>query len=142
MTEHVKALPRLYDELNSSHLAIHGSADFSIAAGLAMINIADTFISPGLNKYNLDETRPRITSLNQPAATLRTISKLCEIPRRTQQGVEGFDALGIIVVNLKNDGSIVKVVTDPPAPLPQQWFHYDQMVRRIADTYANKFGNV
>jgi hypothetical protein len=31
MTEHMKARPRLYDELNSSHQTIHGSGDMVIA---------------------------------------------------------------------------------------------------------------
>ena len=42
MTEFGKARPRLYDELNSSHLTIHGDTDGAIAAGFAMINAADT----------------------------------------------------------------------------------------------------
>lgn len=140
MTEHIKALPRLYDELNSSHSAIHGSADFTIAAGLALVNNAATFISPGLNKYDLKVTPPKLTLHNQPAATLRTISKLREIPRRTVQNEQGFDALGIVVIDMKNDGSKVSIITDPPAPPPQDWFNYDQMVRRIASLYAAKFG--
>jgi hypothetical protein len=36
MTEHGKARPRLYDELNSSHDAVHGSAEMAIAAGFVM----------------------------------------------------------------------------------------------------------
>jgi hypothetical protein len=50
MTEHMKARPRLYDELNSSHDAVHGSAEMAIAAGFVMINLADEFISPEMNK--------------------------------------------------------------------------------------------
>lgn len=45
MTAHVKALPRLYDELNSSHATIHGNTESAIAVGLALINMADTFQS-------------------------------------------------------------------------------------------------
>ncbi len=142
MTEHIKALPRLYDELNSSHLAIHGSADFAIAAGLVLVNIADSFISTGRNAHNLATRQPRVTRHKQPHATLRTISKLLEIPRRTQQGAEGFDAFGIIVMKLANDGSPAELILDPPAPGPQDVTNYDQMVRRISSLYATKFGNV
>jgi hypothetical protein len=142
MTEHIKALPRLFDELNSSHLAIHGSADFAIAAGFAMVNYAATFISPDRNKRDLSRDDPVVTKHVQPRATERTIAKLEEIPRRTQGGVEGFDALGIVVLSLQNDGTPVKVITDPPAPALADVWHYDQMVRRIASLYASKFGNV
>jgi len=37
MTAHVKALPRLHDELDSSHLTVHGHADHAIAAALVTI---------------------------------------------------------------------------------------------------------
>jgi hypothetical protein len=142
MTEHIKALPRLFDELNSSHLAIHGSADFAIAAGFAVVNYAATFISSDRNKVNLTGRDPVVTKHTQPKATERTIKKLEEIPRRTQGGVEGFDALGIVVMELKNDASPVTIVSGPPAPGPADVWHYDQMIRRIASLYANKFGNV
>lgn len=142
MTEHVKALPRLFDELNSSHLAIHGSADFTIAAGFAVVNIAATFISPGLNKKILKGADAAISRHVQPKAAQRTVAKLVEIPRRTQSGTEGFDALGIVVLELRNDGSPVTIVNDPPAPGQSDVWHYDQMIRRISSLYASKFGNV
>jgi hypothetical protein len=142
MTEHIKALPRLFDELNSSHLAIHGSADFAIAAGFAVVNYAASFISPDRNKVSLNGRGPAVTKHVQPKATERTIKKLEEIPRRTHGGAEGFDALGIVVLELKNDGTPVTIVTGAPAPAPADVWHYDQMIRRIASLYANKFGNV
>jgi hypothetical protein len=142
MTEHIKALPRLFDELNSSHLAIHGSADYAIAAGFAIVNYAATFISTDRNKFSLKDHAPILTDHKQPKATERTIQKLEEIPRRTQGGVDGFDALGIVVVELHNDGRAVKIVTAPPAPTANDVWHYDQMIRRIASLYAAKFGNV
>jgi hypothetical protein len=142
MTEHVKALPRLFDELNSSHLAIHGSADFAIAVGFAIVNNALTFISPDRNKHDLKTHAPVVTTHTQPKATQRTINKIEEIPRRTHGGAEGFDALGMVVLELKNDATPVRIVDRPPAPAPADVWHYDQMIRRIASLYANKFGNV
>lgn len=142
MTEHIKALPRLFDELNSSQLAIHGSADFAIAAGFAVINYAATFVSSDRNKFDLATHDAVVTSHSQPKATERTIKKVQEIPRRTQSGAEGFDALSIVILNLRNDGTPVEVVTAPPAPTVADVWHYDQMIRRIAALYANKFGNV
>lgn len=142
MTAHIKALPRLYDELNSSHLAIHGSADFAIAAGFAVINIATTFLSPGLNKEDLKVAEPKVSYHRQPGDAQRTIEKLREIPRRTQPNSEGFDAFGIVVLNMPNDGTPVTIVTDPPAPAVADVLHYDQLIRRISSLYATKFGNV
>jgi hypothetical protein len=141
MTEHVKALPRLYDELNSSHLAIHASADFAIATGFAMVNMATSFLSPGRNKRPI-EGSPTVTIHKQPYVTQRTVEKLREIPRRTQLGAEGFDAFAIVVIDMKNDGSPVEIVSTPPAPAPGDVLYYNQMVHRIASLYATKFGNV
>ncbi len=142
MTEHIKALPRLYDELNSSHVAIHGSADFAIAAGFAVVNVATTFVSPGRNKHYVADGDFAVTSHRQPDVTIRTIEKLKEIPRRTQPGTDGFDALGIVVLEMKNDGSPVRILSDSPAPIAGDIWHYDQLIRRIASLYATKFGNV
>src|SRR5207253_3203758 len=52
MTAHQRALPRFYDELNSSHLTVHGASDQAIAAGFVMINMAEDYLSPDLNKKN------------------------------------------------------------------------------------------
>lgn len=142
MTAHIKALPRLYDELNSSHLAIHGSADFAIAAGFAVVNFAATFVSPDRNRRRLSRRAPDVTKHRQPKDTERTIEKLKEIPRRTQAGTEGFDALGIVVIKMLNDGTEVEVLDSPPAPSEGDVWHYDQMIRRIASLYATKFGHV
>ncbi len=142
MTAHIKALPRLYDELNSSHLAVHGSNDFAIAAGFAVVNVAATFISPGLNHFDVTTRKPKVNTHRQPSDTERTIEKIKEIPRRTQSGVEGFDALGIVVVEMQNDGSPVSIVSTKPAPQPGDFWHYDSMIHRIASLYASKFGNV
>ncbi len=142
MTAHIKALPRLYDELNSSHAAIHGSADHAIAAGFAMVNLADTFVSPGKNTTKSERGRRDVSVHAQPRDTERTIEKIREVPRRTQTNTEGFDALGIVVVRLANDGSPVELVTAPPAPKPSEPWHYDQMIRRMASLYASKFANV
>ena len=142
MTAHIKALPRLYDELNSSHAAIHGSADFAIAAGFVMVNLGQTFVSPDRNKHGLSRIPPDISNHAQPKATERTIAKLQEIPRRTQTNTEGFDALGIVVVRMANDGSPVTLVTEPPAPGPADLWHYEQLIRRLASLYATKFANL
>ncbi len=50
MTKHVGSGPRLYDELNSSHLTVHGAADQAIAVAFVMINGATSFTSPDSNR--------------------------------------------------------------------------------------------
>ena len=142
MTEHSKALPRLHDELNSSHLTIHGSSDFAIAAGFAMVNLAATFVSPTRNLRNLSSGSPIVSKHAQPRDAERTIAKIQEIPRRANVGEVGFDALGIVLIELANDGTPVTLVQGPPAPSAADIFHYDQMIRRIQSIYEGRFANL
>lgn len=47
MTEHSKSQPRVFDELSSSHEIVHaGAGQNTIAAGITVVNIAATFVSP------------------------------------------------------------------------------------------------
>jgi hypothetical protein len=136
MTEHGKARPRLYDELESSHTAVHGASRQALAIGLVMINAAATFVSPDLNK-GLE--RDVVTTHRQPAAAEATVSKIRELPRRTDVSRDGFDGLGIVVVSVANDGSPVELVEDAPAPRPGDVLFYDNMIARVANEYDTRF---
>src|SRR5258708_3701264 len=46
MTEHGKSQPRIFDELGSSHEIVHQGDREAIAAGVTVVNIAATFVSP------------------------------------------------------------------------------------------------
>jgi hypothetical protein len=139
MTAHIKALPRLFDELNSSHATVHANTDGALAVGFAMVNAATTFISPDLNKWNLDQVPARVSEHRQPYWAERAAAKLTELPRRTSRAHEGYDAFGIVVVDMANDGSPVLVVEAPPAPRPADVFHYDQMLRRLVHLYDTNY---
>lgn len=137
MTEHGKARPRLYDELNSSHDAVHGSAEMAIAAGFVMINIAERFISPERNKSG---GPLRVTEHKQPRVTESVIQKVLEIPRRASTSAHGFDALAIVVIDCTNDGvTPVRVVEEPPAPERGNPVHYDAMIARVVQLYESRF---
>lgn len=97
MTAHQRALPRLYDELNSSHLTVHGANDHALSAGFVMINASERYLSPDLNKNRVDN--PQWSSHRQPRDTEITIEKVKQLPRRIRAGEEGYDALAIVVVD-------------------------------------------
>lgn len=140
MTEFAKARPRLYDELNSSHLTIHGSDESVIAAGFAMVNVAPTFVSPDRNKHSLAATPAVVNQHKQPAAAASVVEKLKELPRRAKTtGNEGFDAFAIVLVDCPNNGSPVRVVADSPAPSPADAYHYAQFISRLETLYATRF---
>ncbi len=139
MTEHGKAGPRLFDELNSSQRTVHGAADHAVAVGLAMVNIAPTFVSPGRQSVHSEQV---VTRHRQPEAAALVIDRLEDLPRRSTPGTDGFDALGIMVVDLRNDGSPVTIWTNPPAPGPGDVHTYEAMVMRAASLYDYRFGTI
>lgn len=140
MTAHMKARPRLFDELDSSHSTVHGDNPNALAVGFAMVNYAERFVSP------ISQVGPDVvySKHKQPSDTVKVIEKLREINRRPgpQTGQRGFDAFGIMVVELVNDGSPMRIVTEPPAPQPDSDFYYDRMIVRTAHLYDSSFGSV
>jgi hypothetical protein len=139
MTEHQKALPRLFDELQSSHVAVHGSSRQALAIGLVIVNAAPTFISPDRNKMG---SRSIVNPHSQPAAATGVIEKVRQLPRRAHVGEAGFDGLGVVVISAANDGSPVTLVPSPPAPPPNDIFFYDNMIGRMANEYDTRFGHI
>lgn len=138
MTAHQRALPRLYDELNSSHLTVHGSSDQAIAVGFTMVNIADHYLSPDLNKKNR-ATDPDWSQHKQPRDAQLAIDKIKQLPRRSKVGDVGYDALSIVVIDMPNDGSSVKLISSLPAPQHGDIYHYDAMITRLSGIYATRF---
>lgn len=141
MTAHSKARPRLFDELNSSHQTVHGSSSEAIAAGLVVVNFAEQFASPGRSGY-CPHCGHRVAPVNphrQPADGEGVMSKVMQLPRRTRPDEEGFDALAIVAIDCRNDGSPVTLVSSPPAPPPGDIFNYDQCVSRLAALFASRF---
>ncbi|MBK9158084.1 MAG: hypothetical protein IPM11_08150 [Micropruina sp.] len=142
MTAHVKAKPRLHDELNSSHLCVHGSSKQALAIAYVQVNAATEFVSSVTNNFSLAEQPARVTKHKQPHDALETIQKVMEIPRRSNNTENGFDGLGITVLDFKNDGGPVRLVEGPPAPKPGDVFHYGSMIIRMANEYDTTFANI
>lgn len=136
MTAHQRALPRLYDELNSSHLTVHGAHDLAISAGFVMINASDRFLSPDLNKKNRARS-PDWSTHDQPKSVNITIEKVEQLPRRSKPGSEGYDALAIVVIDCINDGTTVKLVTHSRAA-----YQYGAMIDRLRGLYDTRFAQI
>ncbi|MBV7698744.1 hypothetical protein [Streptomyces sp. TRM70350] len=131
MTEHVKALPRLYDELNSSHQIVHGHSSNALSIGVAMVNASETFHSP--------TNEGKVNTHSQPRVMQRTIDTVASLPRRSHHSDQGFDGLAIVVVDMENDGTPCELVTAPPAPQPDDVLHYDRMLQRVAHEFDSRF---
>lgn len=142
MTAHIKALPRLYDELNSSHLCVHGASRSALAIGFVQINSSESFASSVTNNYSLAEHALRYTEHRQPGDTERVVQKVREIPRRSVSSEVGFDGVGITVLSFRNDGGPVTIVDTPPAPPPGDNFHYGSLIVRMANEYDTTFAGI
>lgn len=138
MTAHQRALPRLYDELNSSHLTVHGASEQAIAVGFTMVNIAERYLSPDLNKQNR-ASHPEWSHHRQPRDAQLAVNKIKQLPRRSKAGDIGYDALAIVVIEMQNDGNAVALIRSPPAPQSGEIYHYDTMISRLSGIYATRF---
>lgn len=139
MTAHGKAQPRLYDELNSSHIAVHGASSQALAVGLVMVNASSKYVSPTSQHPGVPTV---ISNHKQPSAAAGIIDKVKQVPRRTGSQQAGFDGLGIIVVDAVNDGTPIAIVSQPPAPSPGEIFYYDDMISRVANEYDTRFSSI
>ncbi len=143
MTAFLKARPRLKDELTSSYQTIHGDTPEAIAAGLVLVNAASTFLSTDLNKRDLRNEPAVVSQHRQPGDAEKVVTGLRDLQRRTQISDSGFDAIGVVVVDCKNDGSaITRVSSCPPSPLPNDDFAYTRFINRIAQLYATRFKEI
>lgn len=142
MTAFIRALPRLYDELNSSHLCTHGASSKALAVGFAMVNSSAKFVSPDRNRHAIGTAPWVVSEEPQPRSLQRTLAKLEEIPRRSNVRENGFDAIGIVVIDGRNDGTPFTLVGGPPAPQPGSSYHYDSMIVRVANEYDTTFSAI
>jgi hypothetical protein len=135
MTEHVKSKPRLFDELSSSHEIVHQGDPEAIAAGITVVNIAKTFVSPTRQKGgNLVVTQHR-----QPDVARQVVEHLRGLPLRTDQSGAGFDAYATIVIDCDNQ-QVASLWTGPPAPQPGDRDHYDTFLAALSRAYEHRFG--
>jgi hypothetical protein len=144
MTAFSKAAPRLRNELDGSREAINNCGRDVIAGGLVLVNAAKTFVSPTfrLNGEQDDPALREITHHVQPEDAAGSVRKLRGIQPRRNPTEDGFDALGIVVVEAPNDGSPWRLLTDPAygAPAPDEIWHYRFVVQRLAGEYRKRFG--
>ena len=134
MTEHGKSQPRVFDELGSSHEIVHQGDRQAIAAGVTVVNIAQTFVSPLRQKGGA----LHVSKHKQPHAAERMVNHLRGLPiRDTIDGV-GFDAYATIVIDCDNQGPAF-LWTDAPAPQPGERDHYETLVESIARAFASRF---
>ena len=135
MTEHGKSQPRIFDELGSSHEIVHQGDREAIAAGITVVNMAGTFVSPLRQKGG----QLYVSKHKQPHAADRMVNHLRGLPIRDSLDGTGFDAYATVVVDCDNQGPTT-LWTASPAPQPGDRDHYATFLSRLAAAYATRFG--
>lgn len=138
MTEHGKSQPRVFDELSSSHEIVHRDRPEAIAAGVAVVNIAQEFVSPLRQK---SKKKIHVTKHNQPHVAERMVQHLRGLQVREKVEDGGFDAYCSIVIDCDNlhDASLW---LDPPAPQAGDIDHYDTFISRMVNFYTERFSSL
>jgi hypothetical protein len=132
MTEHLKSIPRLHAEILATGYLAKKAAPRCITVSYSMVNAAESFISPG--------GKGKINRHNQPEDARRVVSMLgTALPLTRDTKDFGFDVVGTTVVDCRNDGSPVTVVSEFPAPSTADHHHYERMIRSICSEYRSRF---
>ncbi len=139
MTAHVRAAPRLFDELTSAYTCINGSSQHAVAVGLVMINASEEFVSSDRNKKGFDPAHPEITTERQPNGAQVILDRVKKLRVRSHTTEHGYDAVGVYPLMLRNDGGPVSLPDIPGFPARGENYHYETMVTRIASLYEGRF---
>ncbi len=139
MTAHVRAAPRLFDELTSAFTCINGSSQHAVAVGLVMINGSEEFVSSDRNKQGFDPTRPVLTREKQPNGAQVILDRVKKLRVRSHTTEHGFDAVGVLPVEMRNDGGVVSLPSIPGFPGRGENWHYETMITRTASLYEGRF---
>lgn len=139
MGAHVRAGPRLYDELTSAWQCINGSAPHAIAVGFGMVNASAEFVSPKMNKFSLADHRPVVGVEPQPGGVNHVHGRFRALRVRGHVTERGYDAVGVTTIVARNDGSSITLAPSPPALPSGDSLHYERMILRVAGLYDGRF---
>ena len=132
MTEHLKSLPRLHAEILATGYLAKKASPRCITVSYSMVNAADSFVSPGgkgmINRHSQPEDARRVVQMLGTA-----------LPLARDTGDFGFDVVGVTVVECRNDGTPVAVLSRAPAPSTADHHHYERMIRSLCGEYRSRF---
>jgi hypothetical protein len=138
MTEHGKSEPRVYSELNDSHVITHFGAGDAIAAAITMVNIAPTFISA---LRQAPDKKIEITKHTQPEAARAMVAHLRTLPIRNSITSIGLDAYSTFIIDADNQGHVA-LHKGPPAPQKGDPHSYETFLDRICAAYSERFSDL
>lgn len=129
MTKHIGALPRLHAEILATGYLAKRAAPQCTVVSYTLVNAASTFQSEsGVEKMRQPESATAVLRM------LDTAVPLC----RDHHGLLGYDAVGALSIDCKNDGSPVVLASGTSAPSTTSQIHYERMLRQICAAYRKR----
>lgn len=127
MTDHVGALPRLHAEILATGYLAKRAAPECTVISYTIVNSATSFVSGG--------GRPK--AMSQPDAAKSVFNMLAQaVPlSRDEKGLWGYDAVGALAIECRNDGTPLTLSKGEYAPSKSSAIQYEHMVRRICAAY-------
>lgn len=132
MTAHVKSLPRLHAEILATGYLAKRAARRCITVSYSLVNAASSFITP---------SHPSPNAHNQPSDARSVVEMISSaVPLSGDTHDYGYDAIGITVIDCRNDGSPVTVVEDPAiGPGRRDHTHYERMLVNLCALFRARF---
>lgn len=130
MTNHLGALPRLHREVVATGYLASRAAPRCVLVSCTLVNTAPSFISGN------GQTR----TMRQPDNARAVLDMLrSAIPlRREARDLYGYDAVGALAIECRNDGSPVNRSTGAAAPAVTDTLRYEHMIQQTCTTYRGK----
>ncbi len=131
MTKHSGALPRLHAEILATGYLAKRAAPQCTVVSYTLVNAASTLL-----------TESKTEKMRQPESAAVVLKMLDQaVPLcRDHHGLLGYDAVGALSIECRNDGSPVVVATGPGSPLKNSQIHYERMLRQICAAYRSRRG--
>jgi len=133
MTEHSKSLPRLFAEVLATGYLAKRSTDSPISACYAVVNAADSFVTPS--------SKEKVNRHQQPHDAKIVVDMIGTAIPTVDEFAFGYDAVGIVVIKCQNDGTPVTLIEGAPAPRVTDPHNYERMIRALCSKYGSRFGN-
>lgn len=131
MTAHVKSLPRLHAEVLATGWLARQAAPRCITVSYNLVNEAESFLSPGQSAPNRHV---------QPQDARQVVDMLKRaIPLARHDRGFGYDAVGVTVIDARNDGSPITVSSGPAAPRHDEHVHYERMMVALCGELRDRF---
>jgi hypothetical protein len=128
MTKHTGSIPRLHAEILATGFLAKQAAPSCLRVSYTVINAAPYFVTPSKGRKRNTHKQP---------ADAKSVIQMIEkgIPTVSSFPDLGYAAIGISLIDCRNDGSKVEVVEKDPAPTTRDFFHYSRMLRTICSEY-------